>query len=74
MLYIYNSRNGNGWKRYKKSDKMKLLYFNLNLIDDNSGLLVALGLKITKEVHSAKFFGLLIDNQLTWKQHINSIC
>lgn len=36
--------------------------------------IVTLDENIIEEVHSAKLLGLIIDNQLTWNQHIDSRC
>lgn len=69
MKLILQGQYFTGNDLHLNADKTKLLYFNL-YVKDNSGPVVILDEKIIEEVHFTKFLGLIIDKQLTLKQHI----
>ena len=51
-------------------EKSKILSFSLC---NKPKLTVSINNKIIKETQAAKYLGILIDNKLQWKDHINSI-
>jgi hypothetical protein len=54
--------------------KCKCVYFSLRKLDINSLPLVILDQHVIEIVKSVKFLGCIVDSELNWHDHINSVC
>ena len=51
-----------------------LLFGSKNMQNDLANFNISLGQDKIKVVHEAKYLGLILDDQLSWSHHINSVC